>query len=339
MLRIEHNKDLQRYNSLALPVKAASFVQITSQADVQDLQQSLASKKECKIFVLGGGSNIVFQGDVEGLVIHIANKGINKIKEDDSHVYLDVQAGENWDDFVAYTLSQGLYGLENLSLIPGTVGAAPIQNIGAYGQEVANCLAAVNTYHLETGQTQSLSADDCQFAYRDSIFKQRQDAAWLITSVVFKLSKSFSPLLNYAPLASQFNNSTPSAQAVREAVINIRQSKLPNPADVANAGSFFKNPVLSLDAFQALEQKLDNIPAYPQDNGAIKVSAGFLIEKAGLKGASSDNGTVGMYAKQALVLVNHGGAAAKDVQDWAAHVCQAVNDQFNIELEQEPVIV
>ncbi|NRA41819.1 MAG: UDP-N-acetylmuramate dehydrogenase [Pseudomonadales bacterium] len=339
MLHIELEKNLEPYNSLALPVMADEFVAVQQLDDLKQLHKNLQRQPDKPLFILGGGSNIVFQGDRRGMVIHMANRGVAIEREDDSHVWLNVQAGESWDDVVAYTLQQGYFGLENLSLIPGTVGAAPIQNIGAYGQELANCFASLQSFHVLTGEQRELQHAECEFAYRDSIFKRRQDPAWIITSVTFKLAKQYQPILDYAPLATRFAQQQPSAHAVREAVISIRQSKLPNPKRLANAGSFFKNPVLSADDFARLQQQLGDVPAYPQASGLTKVSAGFLIEKAGLKGAVSDNATVGMYAKQALVLVNHGGASARDVQDWAKFVQHAVQRRFGVALEQEPVLV
>ncbi len=354
-LNIQENVNLSAYNTMALPVKARFFIELNDSSQLetirdwiqQSIQQNLLKAEH--ILCIGSGSNIIFADDYPGLVIFNALPGIENCKDEQGSTSLNtlikVGAGQNWDDFVALMVEQGHSGIENLSLIPGTVGACPIQNIGAYGQEVSDTIVSVETYNLFTGETLNYNNKQCEFAYRDSRFKSSPIAGEIITSVTFELrsESAFEANIEYAPLKAYFTDRKSSLKAVREAVIEIRESKLPNPSKVANTGSFFKNPVVSETIFQGLIAKDPQIPNYPAaekfGQKHHKLAAGYLIEQCGFKGKASANGCVGMYEKQALVLVNHGGASANDVQMWANQVKSAVFAQYGVNLEQEPVLI
>ncbi|HEX5127086.1 MAG TPA: UDP-N-acetylmuramate dehydrogenase, partial [Rhodocyclaceae bacterium] len=249
-------------------------------------------------------------------------------------------AGENWHDFVRWTLEQGWPGLENLSLIPGTVGAAPIQNIGAYGLEMAERFFALEAVDLLSGQIISFGLHDCRFGYRDSVFKQEAAGRFVITTVSFRLPKDWQPVLGYAELDKELlerNIEHPSSMDISDAVMAIRSRKLPDPLVLGNAGSFFKNPVVQADRFEVLTKNYPGIPHYPQPDGSVKVSAGWLVDQAGWRGRKL--GPVGMYEGQALVLVNHGGATGEDVLLLADTVRASVRERFGVDLEQEPVVI
>jgi len=348
MLSIEQNKELSQYNTMRLNIQAQSFCQLHSLDDALALSRYLQAPEndalaQGKIILLGGGSNVIFKGDLKALVIHQCSQGIALVEETQDNVLLKVQAGHNWDDFVAYCVQSGFYGVENLSLIPGTVGAAPIQNIGAYGQEVKDTLEQVDYLDLRSGEQGSVNNAECQFAYRDSIFKRQAQADRLITAVYFRLSKNFKPNITYKPLADALQADvaaqTLSAQALRDTVIAIRQSKLPDPKVLANTGSFFKNPVVANSLAEQIKKDYPNLPTYPIDDQHCKLAAGFLIEQAGFKGKRADNQQVGMHAKQALVLVNYGQASAEDLIAWSTLVRKTVQAQFGVSLEQEPVLI
>ena len=333
-----HQHDLRPLNTLALPGRAAAFAVITSAAQLAEIAQPSGRR-----FILGGGSNLVLTGDFDGLVLHMAIRGKRLLAEDAEAFYIEAGAGENWHDFVQWTLAQGWPGLENLSLIPGTVGASPIQNIGAYGLEVGECLQSVTAWDFEQRAFVSFSRDDCRFAYRDSRFKQE---GWhltgrlAITSVVFKLPKAWQANCRYADVAQELaarHIATPGAQEIAEAVIAVRQRKLPDPAVIPNAGSFFHNPVVDTPRAASLKARHPTLPCYPQADGRVKLAAGWLIEQAGWKGKAL--GPVGMYEKQALVLVNQGGATGKDVIWTMAAVQAAVEEKFGVALTPEPIFL
>jgi len=301
--------------------------------------------------VLGGGSNLVLAGDVDGLLLHVRLRGRELAGEDGDAWYVTAAAGENWHDFVQWTLAAGRPGLENLSLIPGTVGAAPIQNIGAYGLEVGERLASVDALDLERGGMRRFDAADCRFGYRDSIFKQEGwhlSGRYLITSVTFRLPKRWTPLTRYAELAAELSvplaaaggdaaANAPTPAAVAAAVIAIRQRKLPDPVQLPNAGSFFHNPVVDAAIAARLQAEHPTLPTYAQADGRIKLAAGWLIEQAGWKGR--DLGPAGMYERQALVLVNRGGATGADVLALARQVQNDVAARFGVTLQPEPIVV
>lgn len=331
--------------TLALPGYAAASLIVdrleTLHAHKAEIQG--ASRR----FILGGGSNVVLTGDFPGLLLKVELRGKERLGEDADAVYVRAAAGENWHDFVQWTLAQGWPGLENLSLIPGTVGAAPIQNIGAYGLEAGELLHEVEAIDLADGSPRRFDHAACRFGYRDSVFKQQGwhlDGRLLITAVTFRLPKRWQPRTGYADVAKELAERsvvtptpTPTPTDIAAAVIAIRQRKLPDPAVLPNAGSFFKNPVVDAATAARLAAAHGSLPNYPQPDGTVKLAAGWLIEQAGWKGRSL--GPVGMYEKQALILVNHGGATGADVQALTAAVQADVQQRFGVALEAEPVFI
>ncbi|KAF0814555.1 UDP-N-acetylenolpyruvoylglucosamine reductase [Andreprevotia sp. IGB-42] len=327
---------LTMLNTLGLTAHAAQFTRITSVDDLQALLAD-ASLRTQPWHVLGGGSNLVLPEVVDGLTLRVEIPGRRLIGEDEHAVYVAAGGGENWHQFVQWTLQQGWGGLENLSLIPGTVGAAPIQNIGAYGVEVKDHLFELTAYSLDDGRKRVFSNADCGFAYRDSVFKRAEAGRWLIAEVVFRLPRRPTLVTSYGDidgeLASLGLPRTP--QGVARAVIAVRQRKLPDPAQIGNAGSFFKNPIVPETVRDALLAEHPQLVSYPAGAGLCKLAAGWLIEQTGWKGKQL--GPVGMYARQALVLVNHGGAVRHDVAELTAAVQVDVAAQFGVVLEPEPV--
>lgn len=334
----QQNIDLTPFNTLALPAKAARYQKITAPEQLTE-----ASLNKEKRFILGGGSNLVLTQDFAGLILHMAIPGKRLLKEDAEFFYIEAGAGENWHDFVQWTLQQGWPGLENLSLIPGTVGAAPIQNIGAYGLEVAERFHGLTAWDFEKQQFLTVDRSTCNFAYRDSLFKQQSwhlNGRMAITSVVFKLAKKWLANSRYADVAQELaaqNIDTPTAQDIAQAIIAVRQRKLPDPAITPNAGSFFHNPLVERSLAEQLGAAHPTLPHYPQPDGRVKLAAGWLIEQAGWKGKSL--GPVGMYEKQALVLVNHGGANGADVKRTMVAVQAAVREKFDVALTPEPIFL
>jgi len=320
---------------MALPVTAAYYVALRNPARLPEILR-FAHAQGLPICVLGGGSNVIFRGDYPGLVIHLLNQGITLQTTQDDMVRVHVAAGEQWDDFLQVCLRRHWFGLENLAMIPGTVGAAPVQNIGAYGQEVAECIEAVHCVNRHTLTEHQFQARDCQFAYRDSLFKSQAADTFIITAVDFQLHTTPNLNLTYQPLAALFPDQSPTPMQLRQAVMNIRASKLPDPKQLANSGSFFKNPVVSAQTYQQLKAQYPAIPGYPTQ-GAVKLAAGWLIQHCGWKGKNI--GPVGMYEKQALVLVNYGGGTFSAVQVLLERVQQDVFDRFGVQLEQEPVMI
>ncbi|NHC06662.1 UDP-N-acetylmuramate dehydrogenase [Azonexus fungiphilus] len=329
--------DLTPFTTLALPGRAAHYLKIT------DPGQLTVSAPGERRFVLGGGSNLVLTGDFPGRVLHMAIAGKRLLREDAEARYVEAGAGENWHDFVQWTLAQGWPGLENLSLIPGTVGAAPVQNIGAYGLEVGERLVSVSAWDFEKQAFFTVDREHCRFAYRDSLFKQQGwhlDGRVAIVSVVFRLPKAWRANIGYADLRQELAGrgiAEPGARDVADAVIAVRRRKLPDPAVTPNAGSFFHNPVVDRQIAAALLAAHPALPHYPQADGRVKLAAGWLIEQAGWKGKAL--GPVGMYEKQALVLVNYGGATGADVARTMAAVQAAVREKFAVELSPEPVFL
>lgn len=335
MLVFKQNASLKPFNTLSLNSTAQYLAEAYSEDDLQQILQSVTAKR-LPLFVLSGGSNVLLPEYIPGIVLRPLLKGITVLEEDDEHVLVEVMAGEVWHPFVQYCLAQGWYGLENLSLIPGYVGASPIQNIGAYGVESGDCIEYVRAWHITEQRWYHISKAECEFAYRDSIFK-RQAGQWVISRVAFRFNKKPHLTLSYGDVQQQAGRH-PTPQSVADAIIRIRQSKLPDPEVIPNVGSFFKNPVITDTQFSTLKQQYPALSGYPQANvHEVKVAAGWLIEQAGWKGKRLGN--VGMYEKQALVLVNHGIATLQDVQRTSQAVQQAVVEKFSIQLEQEPVLV
>lgn len=328
--------DLTFLNTLRLKSLAEEFIACDHIESLKTLHQKKA-QNDLSYYILGGGSNIVVPEKLQGTIIHVVLKGKGLYAEDKDAWYVKAAAGEMWHEFVLWTLKQGYSGLENLALIPGTVGAAPIQNIGAYGVEIKDYLDHLWAYDFDTGETIRFNHAECQFAYRDSIFKHLEAGRFVITEVVFRLPKNNTVNTNYGEIQSELErlNLPAISLNIAQAVINVRQRKLPDPTQLPNAGSFFKNPVLSTEKAEQLQLAFPTLPLYPLANGTTKLAAGWLIEQAGWKGKSL--GPVGMYEKQALVLVNHGSAVAQDVQALCLAVQRDVEKLFGVMLEPEPV--
>ena len=319
-------------NTLGIKATAEFFAQASSVDEVRECL-AFAAGKQLTVKVLGGGSNVVMASHVKGLVLNYSNDVLSVVSETSSAVTIKVGAGYNWHEFVLFCLSQGWYGLENLSLIPGTVGAAPVQNIGAYGVEVKDFISSVQGVLLIDGSSFIKEGEACDFAYRESCFKQELDGKVLITDVEFTLSKEPNVQVGYAPLDRMAKEQgLPSPVELSDWVVQVRKSKLPDPAVMPNAGSFFKNPVVSLVKFQELSESYPDMPSYPQAEG-VKLPAGWLIDNLGLKGRAF--GMVQVHAMQALVLVNNGGSS-QDVLAAADMVKDAVQKAYGVQLEQEP---
>jgi UDP-N-acetylmuramate dehydrogenase len=339
---IEHNVPLRPYNSFGIDVLARSFGVF---AGVDELEELLVEKDD-NLLVMGGGSNLLFTKNYDGLVVKNEIKGIEKIAEDDAHVYVRAGAGENWHQFVLYCIANSWMGVENLSLIPGNVGASPMQNIGAYGVEIKDVFHQLEAWHINDRQLVNFSAADCAFGYRESVFKRQLKGQFVITNVTFKLNKQ--PIFNtsYGAIEQQLEKmgiTELSIKAISDAVIAIRSSKLPNPAEIGNAGSFFKNPTVPANLFENLKTAYPGLPGYPQADGNIKLAAGWLIEHCGPQESTSwkgyRSGDAGCHAQQALVLVNYGKAAGNDIYNLSEEILRAVHKKFGILLEREVNIV
>lgn len=330
---------LTPHNTLGLPCLANRVLTLTSREQLPAV--SVWARDSGGVWILGGGSNVVLPAKLDRPVVLVALKGIEQL-ESPTAWRVEVAAGENWHDWVETATRRGWSGLENLALIPGTVGAAPVQNIGAYGVELQDRIESVTAWHIPEGRLVTLSKEACDFAYRDSIFKRAQPGTWLIVSVRFLLPKRWEPVLKYPDLRqhrvlSNLPADAMTAQHVMDAVCEIRRAKLPDPALLANAGSFFKNPVVPASQYHLLKERFVDLVAYPQPDNTFKLAAGWLIERCGWKGKRQ--GAVGVHDRQALVLVNHGGAQAAELLGLAHDVQAAVRTQFGVELEIEPVIV
>ncbi|CAM1341179.1 UDP-N-acetylmuramate dehydrogenase [Tenacibaculum aestuarii] len=335
-MNIQKNIPLKEYNTFGINVNAKRFVSVTS---VYQLQQLLKEEKD--IFLISGGSNMLLTKDIDTLVVHIDIKGISIDRENHNDIYITANAGESWHEFVLWCVSQGYGGLENLSLIPGNVGTCPIQNIGAYGVEVKDTISKVEAIEIETGKLVSFSAEECQFGYRNSIFKNEAKGKYVLTSVSFQLTKNNHNLnTSYGAIESELSSkdiTNPTIKDVSDAVIAIRQSKLPDPKKIGNSGSFFKNPVISKEHFEKLQTAFPNIPSYVISDTEIKVPAGWLIEQIGFKGKRF--GDYGVHEKQALVLVNYGGATGKKIYELAQKIQHTIKKTFDIDLEIEVNII
>jgi UDP-N-acetylmuramate dehydrogenase len=334
MIRLFENYSLKPHNTFNIEAKARYFFEFT---EIDDLKQFISSdniSKENKILIIGEGSNILFLDDFDGLVIHPNIPGIWQVKEDRQNIWIEVGAGEIWDEFVKYCVEMQLGGVENLSLIPGTVGAVPVQNIGAYGQEVANVIETVKGFDLEINEMIEFSNKECEFGYRDSLFKRLLKNRYVITSVVFKLDKFPEFRLDYSNLEEKVNQrGGVNLENIKSAVDEIRSSKLPDVKELGSAGSFFKNPVVDINLAEEIEANFGEIPIYLAGEGKVKIAAGWLVEKCGWKGFRE--GDVGVHEKQALVLVNYGKASGRDIYNLSEKIRQSVLDKFGIELERE----
>ena len=338
-MKIQENISLKPFNTFGINVKARWFCSFESENDIIDLLSNDRYQNEKKL-ILGGGSNLLFTSDFDGLVMKNDIKGIEKLKENENHVWLRVGAGENWHEFVLHCIQNHWGGIENLSLIPGTVGAAPMQNIGAYGVEIKEVFESLEAIHLEDRATKTFSNGDCQFGYRESYFKKDGKGQFIITRVTLKLSKN--PIFNtsYGAIAQTLEESGVrelSIKAISDAVIHIRQSKLPDPKNIGNAGSFFKNPTIDLTDFERLKAQFPDMPGYKQPGSTIKVPAGWLIEQCGWKGKT--RGQIGVHKNQALVLVNYGDGKGDDIKNLAMEIEKSVLQKFGIEIAPEVNVV
>ncbi|MEL6810623.1 MAG: UDP-N-acetylmuramate dehydrogenase [Bacteroidota bacterium] len=337
-MQIEHHKSLKEFNTFGIDCQAKHFVSITT---VLQLKEVLSQNIHPSLFVLGGGSNMLLTQDIDALVAHIDLKGISIHSEDETQVILEVMAGENWHDFVQYCIANNYGGVENLSLIPGNVGTAPIQNIGAYGVELKDVFESCTAVEIETREEKTFRKEDCKFGYRNSIFKNEAKGKYIITSVLFKLTKiDHKKSTSYGAIQQKLEErdiKDPSIKDISEAVIAIRQSKLPDPAELGNSGSFFKNPVIGAEAFQEFRSKHPGAPFYEVSATEFKIPAGWLIEQAGFKGQRF--GDAGVHKYQALVLVNYGDATGNEIWELALRIQKKVKDDFGIYIEPEVNII
>jgi UDP-N-acetylmuramate dehydrogenase len=340
MISIEENIDLSPYNTFRIKAKARFFCRIHSEADLKELMNHPVYTNN-RHLILGGGSNMLFIHDFDGLVIKSELKGLQVSDEDDTFIQLTIASGEEWHATVMYCVNQNWGGIENLALIPGTTGAAPIQNIGAYGIELKDVVHSVKGIHIPTGKEESIPAANCGFGYRESIFKHELKEKFFISSVTLTLRKKNHILrTHYGAIDETLRSkhvTVPTIQSICDAVIDIRQHKLPDPKVIGNAGSFFKNPSIDQTTFQALHDKHPSIPHYPSENQLIKVPAGWLIEQCGWKGKRRNN--VGVHAHQALVLVNYGGSTGQEIFQLAEDIQASVIEKFDIKLTPEVNII
>lgn len=326
---------LKPYNSFGIDVKARYFAQAHNDEEVREALR-LAHEAGVPVLVIGGGSNLLLTRDVDALVLHMASQGRRVLSDDGMRVVVEAEAGEAWHPFVQWSLAQGFCGLENLSLIPGTVGAAPMQNVGAYGVEIKDVFVGLTALDRETGELRDFGLEECAFGYRDSLFK-RNPGRWLILRVRFALSHVLQAHLDYGPVRQRLQEQgveRPTAQAISDAICSIRREKLPDPAELGNAGSFFKNPVVSAVLVERIRARHPAVVGYAQADGQVKLAAGWLIEQAGWKGYR--DGDAGVHRLQSLVLVNYGQASGGQMHALAQRIQADVLERFGVELEMEP---
>ena len=337
-MQIQSNFSLKSFNTFGIESKAKNFVAVHS---LDELKTVLAEHAAEPKFILGGGSNMLLTQDIDALVIHIDLKGKRIVKEDDNFVWVESMAGENWHEFVLWTIDQNFGGLENMSLIPGNVGTTPVQNIGAYGTEIKDTFVSCDAMKIDDQTMRTFSKEDCRFGYRESIFKQEAKNQYIITSVVFKLTKRNHNInTSYGDITKELalqNVSVPTLKDVSNAVIAIRQSKLPDPKILGNSGSFFKNPVISRSHFEKVQAQFPEIKFFEVSPTEVKVPAGWLIEQAGYKGFRK--GDAGVHKNQALVLVNYGSATGQEILALSREVQQAVFDKYSIAIEAEVNVI
>jgi len=338
-MQLLQNHNLKHLNTFGINVSAKYFVECNSLPDIEEvINNSLYSKEQ--LLILGGGSNILFTQNFDGLILKNNLLGIELIKEDDTFYYVKSAAGEIWHDFVMYCINNNYAGLENLSLIPGCVGASPMQNIGAYGVEIKDYFHELEAYHIQERRIQKFNNNDCKFGYRESIFKREFKNQFIILSVTFRLLKKTVFNTSYGAIETELQSmgvSTLTIKAISQAVCNIRNSKLPNPKEIGNAGSFFKNPEISKNKFGFLKSKYPTIVGYSLENKNVKIAAGWLIEQCGWKGKSF--GDAGVHKNQALVLVNYNNATGKEIYDLSEKIIDSVLNKFGITLEREVNII
>ena len=337
MLRIQEKVDLKPYNTFGIKAEARKFVDITNEEEARAVFQIAKDN----VLILGGGSNVLFTKDFNGLVVHNSLKGIEVIDTNDHHVTVKVASGEIWHDFVMYAIEHNWGGIENLSLIPGTVGAAPMQNIGAYGVEAKETIVSVDAIDRATGVKRSFTRDDCRFGYRESVFKHELKEKFFISSVTLSLTNIDHHLnISYGAITEtlkQMNVLQPTIRDVSNAVIAIRRSKLPDPKVIGNAGSFFKNPVIDVEHYNELKKRFPGIPGYTSENQEVKVPAGWLIEQCSFKGFRV--GDVGVHQHQALVLVNYNNGSGDEILELSKKIQRTVKEKFNIDIHAEVNII
>lgn len=337
-MEIQSNFSLKNYNTFGIEAKARQFVAVHT---VAELKTILEENKDEQKFILGGGSNMLLTKDIDALVIHIDLKGKTILKEDDDFVWVESQAGETWHDFVLWTIDNNFGGLENMSLIPGNVGTTPVQNIGAYGTEIKDTFVSCEAINIATQEIKTFTNADCKFGYRESVFKNEVKDQYIITSVIYKLTKRNHKInISYGDITAELtkNNITvPNLKDVSNAVIAIRQSKLPDPKELGNSGSFFKNPILLKSDFEKIHQKFPEMKYYEVSETEVKVPAGWLIEQAGFKGKRF--GDAGIHKNQALVLVNYGNATGQEILAVSKDVQKTVFDTFGIQIEAEVNVI
>jgi UDP-N-acetylmuramate dehydrogenase len=332
-MQISENISLKPYNTFGIDVTAKLF---SSFSNVEELGELISRDRQLSKFILGGGSNILFTKNFDGFVLKNEIKGIELLHEDPDYVYIKAGAGENWHQFVQYCIHRNWAGVENLSLIPGNVGASPIQNIGAYGVELHDVFLSLEAFHLREMKVHTFTNADCEFGYRDSVFKRKFKDEFAILSVTFQLKKKPIYHVSYGAITEELEKmgvKDISIKAISQAVVNIRSSKLPDPNEIPNAGSFFKNPEVSNEKYEALKTAFPGIVAFPLIKGTVKLAAGWMIEQCGWKGYRK--GDAGCHAKQALVLVNYGNATGKEIYDLSEEILQSVKNKFGVILERE----
>lgn len=338
-MKLQENSSLKRYNSFGIDVKARYFSLFSSMEQLREMFDNELSASNAQL-ILGGGSNILLTKNFDGIVLKNGISGIEIVKEDQNHIYIKVGAGENWHQFVLYCVNNNYAGIENLSLIPGNVGASPMQNIGAYGVEIKEVFFELEAFHRKDKVIQKFSLEDCEFGYRESVFKNKYKDQFVITSVTYRLNKKPSFNTSYGAINQELERmgvKELSIQTISEAVINIRTSKLPDPVELGNAGSFFKNPIIPNGQFNELKKAFANIVAFPSGDGHTKLAAGWLIEQCGWKGYRK--GDAGCYPKQALVLVNYGAATGNEIFELSEAIIESVEQKFGVRLEREVNII
>lgn len=337
-MQIQNNFSLKKHNTFGIEAKAKQFVAVHS---IEELKQILATHKTEAKFILGGGSNMLLTQDINALVIHVDLKGKKIIKEDDDYVWVESQAGEVWHEFVLWSIDQNLGGLENMSLIPGNVGTTPVQNIGAYGTEIKDTFVSCTAVNIDSQELRTFTKEECKFGYRESIFKQEAKDQYVITSVVFKLTKRNHKINTaYGDITKELEKNnivTPTLKEVSNAVIAIRQSKLPDPKELGNSGSFFKNPIIPKELYEKAHAQFPEMPHYVVSETEVKVPAGWLIEQAGFKGKRF--GDAGIHKNQALVIVNYGNATGQEILAVSKDIQATVLNKFGIAIEAEVNVI
>ncbi|TGD57973.1 UDP-N-acetylmuramate dehydrogenase [Flavobacterium humi] len=337
-MQIQNHFSLKKYNTFGIEAKARKFVAVHSIADLETVLEENPNEKK---FILGGGSNMLLTQDVDALVVHIDLKGKKILKEDDDFVWVEGQAGENWHEFVLWTIDKDFGGLENMSLIPGNVGTTPVQNIGAYGTEIKDTFISCDAMNIASREMKTFTKEECRFGYRESIFKHEAKDQYIITSVIFKLTKKNHKInISYGDIAKELENkgiSNPALKDVSNAVIAIRQSKLPDPKELGNSGSFFKNPIISRTLFNQVKEKFPEIKHYDVSETEVKVPAGWLIEQAGFKGKRF--GDAGIHKNQALVLVNYGNATGQEILNVSKDIQKTIFEKYGIAIEAEVNVI